>query len=301
MTVIRLATRGSNLALWQARHVARALRRHHRGLTVKLLIVNSSGDTDHATPLYKMGNNVGVFCKEVQQAVLEGRADAGVHSMKDLPTSSPDGLHVVAVLERADARDVLVGAASLAALPQGALIGTSSLRRQAQLLHARPDLRFTSIRGNVETRLRKIREQDGGVVATIMAYAGLKRLGLLRRADAAPLDPWSECTPAPAQGAVAVDCRSTDRRTRILLAPLHHRETATAVSIERTVLAGLAGGCSLPLGCHARRRDGRWHLRARLGADGGRLVELDLMHVRTDLIADLALSALTRQQANATN
>lgn len=269
MTVIRLATRGSNLALWQARHVARELRRHHRRLTVRLLIVNSSGDTDHATPLYKMGNNVGVFCKEVQQAVLEGRADAGVHSMKDLPTSEPDGLRVAAVLERADPRDVLVGAASLAALPQGALIGTSSLRRQAQLLHARPDLRFTSIRGNVETRLRKVREREAGVVATIMAYAGLKRLGLLRRADAAPLDAWSECTPAPAQGAVAVDCRSRDTRVHALLAPLHHRETAIAIGIERTVLAGLAGGCSLPLGCYARRREGRWQVRLRLGRDQG--------------------------------
>lgn len=269
MKPIRLATRGSNLALWQARHVARLLRRHHRGLEVRLVVVNSSGDTDHATPLYKMGNNVGVFCKEVQQAVLEGRADAGVHSMKDLPTSEPDGLTVAAVLERADPRDVLVGAPSLAALPPGALIGTSSLRRQAQLLHARPDLRFTSIRGNVETRLRKVREQEGGVVATIMAYAGLKRLGLLRRADAAPLDPWTECTPAPAQGAVAVDCRSSDRRMQALLSALHHHETATAVGIERTVLAGLAGGCSLPLGCLARRHQGRWHLRIRLGRSGG--------------------------------
>ena len=269
MTVIRLATRGSNLALWQARHVAGLLRRHHPGLSVRLVIMNSSGDTDHATPLYKMGNNIGVFCKEVQQAVLDGRADAGVHSMKDLPTSEPDGLTVAAVLKRADARDVLVGAASLATLPHGALIGTSSLRRQAQLLHARPDLRFTSIRGNVETRLRKVREQEHGVVATIMAYAGLKRLNLLRRADAAPLDPWSECTPAPAQGAVAVDCRANDHRMQSLLSDLHHRDTATAVGIERTVLAGLAGGCSLPLGCFARRREGRWELRIRLGRDRG--------------------------------
>ena len=295
MTVIRLATRGSNLALWQARHVAGLLRRHHQGLAVRLVIVNSSGDTDHATPLYKMGNNVGVFCKEVQQAVLEGRADAGVHSMKDLPTSEPDGLTVAAVLKRADARDVLVGAASLAALPQGALIGTSSLRRQAQLLHARPDLRFTSIRGNVETRLRKVREREGGVVATIMAYAGLKRLGLLRRADAVPLDPWSECTPAPAQGAVAVDCRTGDHRMQSLLTDLHHRDTATAVGIERTVLAGLAGGCSLPLGCFARRHDGRWQVRIRLGRDHG-LCETALTGWSWDL-PQLAAKVLRQQGA----
>lgn len=295
MTVIRLATRGSNLALWQARHVAQLLRRHHADLRVHLVIVNSSGDTDHATPLYKMGNNVGVFCKEVQQAVLDGRADAGVHSMKDLPTSEPEGLAVRAVLQRADPRDVLVGADSLAALPQGALIGTSSLRRQAQLLAARPDLRFTSIRGNVETRLRKVREQEQGVVATIMAYAGLKRLGLLRRAQAAPLDPWCECTPAPAQGAVAVDCRSNDRRTHALLRPLHHVETATAVAIERTVLAGLAGGCSLPLGCFARRRAGRWELRLRLGRSQG-LLECALSGSSSDL-AHRAAEALQQQGA----
>ena len=268
MIAIRLATRGSNLALWQARHVAARLRRNHPGIRVRLVVVEASGDGDHATPLYRMGN-VGVFCKEVQQAVLEGRADAGVHSMKDLPTSEPDGLVVAAVLERADPRDVLVGAASLAALPPGALVGTSSLRRQAQLAQARPDLRFASIRGNVETRLRKVREREGGVAATIMAYAGLKRLGLLRRADAAPLDPWTACTPAPAQGAVAVDCRAGDHRMRTLLAALHHHDTAIAVGIERTVLAGLSGGCSLPLGCFARRRDGRWELRIRMGRDGG--------------------------------
>jgi hydroxymethylbilane synthase len=242
------------------------LRIYHPGLPVALVIVNSSGDGDHATPLYKMGN-VGVFVKEVQQAVADGRADAGVHSLKDLPTAEPQGLTVAAILPRADPRDVLVGATSLAALPPGAVVGTSSLRRQAQLQHLRPDLQFTSIRGNVETRLRKVRE--GEVAATLMAYAGLKRLGLLRLAQAAPLDPWSECTPAPGQGAVAVDCREDDFRTQQLLACLHHPETATAVTIERTVLAGLFGGCTLPLGCFAQRENGRWYVQARLGQAQG--------------------------------
>jgi hydroxymethylbilane synthase len=163
-------------------------------------------------------------------------------------------------------------------------------------LHARPDLKFTSIRGNVETRLRKVRERDGGVVATIMAYAGLKRLGLLRRADAAPLDPWSECTPAPAQGAVAIDCRTDDHRMQALLSDLHHRETATAVGIERTVLAGLAGGCSLPLGCYTRRRQGRWELRLRLGRERG-LVE-DVLIGSSHALADQALALLTTSGAN---
>ena len=287
MTIIRLATRGSNLALWQARHVASALRQRHAGIRVQLIVVNSSGDNDHATPLYRMGN-IGIFCKEVQQAVLENRADAGVHSMKDLPTSEPDGLTIAAVLERADPRDVLVGASSIAALPLNALIGTSSLRRQAQLAHLRPDLRFTSIRGNVETRLRKVRE--GEVAATIMAYAGLKRLGLLRRAEAAPLDPWTTCTPAPAQGAVAVDCRADDQRTQMLLGGFNHPESATAVGIERTILAGLAGGCSLPLGCFARRRQGRWQLRIRLGRGVG-LFETELSGSSREL-PSLAAAAL---------
>jgi hydroxymethylbilane synthase len=269
----RLATRGSRLALWQARWVSSLLRRHHPGLAIELVVVSSTGDGDHATPLYRMGN-VGVFVKEVQQALADDRADAGVHSMKDLPTSEPDGLAIAAVLEREDPRDALIGAAGLPALPAGALVGTSSLRRQAQLAAARPDLRFASIRGNVETRLRKVREHDEGIVATIMAWAGLKRLGLLRAAGAVPLDPFAESTPAPAQGAVAVDCRAGDRRARTLLACLHHRETATAVAIERTVLAGLAGGCSLPLGCLALRDAVGWRLRLRLGRGAG-LVELD--------------------------
>ena len=289
MRTLRLATRSSPLALWQARHVAAGLRRAHPGLRVELVPTTSSGDGDHATPLYRM-NNVGVFCKEVQEAVLAGRADAGVHSCKDLPTAEPAGLVLAAILERADARDVLVGAASLAALAPGALIGTSSLRRQCQLAAARPDLRFTSIRGNVETRLRKV--QAGEVAATLMAMAGLQRLGLLRRAHAVPLDPDRECTPAPAQGAVAIDCRAGDRRTRWLVAALHHHQTATAIGIERAVLAGLAGGCSLPLGCHARRVAGRWTLRVRLGGAAG-LSEATLSGAAAGLPAQ-ALAILPR-------
>jgi len=262
MSVLRLATRSSRLALWQARHVAKLLRRAHAGLQVVLVPTTSTGDSDHATPLYRLGG-IGVFCKEVQEAVLAGRADVGVHSMKDLPTAEPGGLTLAAVLRRADPRDALIGADSLAQLPVGALIGSSSLRRIAQLKALRPDLRFTSIRGNVETRLRKVR--DGDVAATVMAMAGLGRLGLLRSARAVALDPRHECTPAPAQGAVAVDCRADDQRTRSLLSMLHHPATAVAVSIERQVLSGLGGGCSLPLGCLVvRQPSGHWSAHARL-------------------------------------
>lgn len=287
MPVLRLATRTSPLALWQARHVARLLRHAHPGLRVSLVPVISRGDVDRATPLYGMGTQ-GIFVKEVQERVLAGAADAGVHSCKDLPTAPADGLAIAAILTRADPRDALVGAASVAALPPGALIGTSSLRRQAQLAALRADLRFANIRGNVDTRLRKVRERVDGLDATVMAMAGLVRLGLTRAARAVALDPISECTPAPAQGAVAVDCRASDRRARVLLAAIADSETSRAVGIERAVLAGLRGGCSLPLGCHAWRRDGRWHLRARLGLSDGRLHEIAL----SGSAADLAQRAL---------
>lgn len=288
MTVFRLASRTSPLALWQARHVAGLLRRAHPGLRVVLVPVVSSGDVDRSTPLYGMGD-VGVFVKEIQARVVDGEADAGVHSCKDLPTTLPTGLTLAAVLRRADARDVLVGAVSLAALPQAARIGTSSLRRMAQLAARRSDLRFVNLRGNVETRLRKVRE--GEAEATVMAAAGLGRLGLLRRAAAVALDPYSECTPAAAQGAIAIDCRTDDRRSRHLLAALAHHDTATAVSIERAVLAGLRGGCSLPLGVHAQRRAGRWSLIARLARDGEPLRTVELAGLAEDL-AERCLVAL---------
>jgi hydroxymethylbilane synthase len=290
MPVLRLATRTSPLALWQARHVARLLRRTHPSLRVTLVPVVSSGDVDRTTPLYGLGTQ-GIFVKEVQDRVLAGEADAGVHSCKDLPTEPAAGLVIAAVLRRADPRDALVGTASVAALPRGALIGTSSLRRQAQLAALRPDLRFTNIRGNVDTRLRKVRERVDGVEATVMAMAGLARLGLIRIAGAVALDPIVECTPAPAQGAVAVDCRGDDRRTRFLLAAIAHRATTVAVGIEREVLAGLRGGCSLPLGCLAWREADGWHLRVRLGLAGSGLHELALTGAAGGL-ARRALAAL---------
>jgi hydroxymethylbilane synthase len=286
--MIRLATRASPLAMWQARHTATLLRRAHPGLRVELVPVTSHGDVDLTTPLYAMGT-VGVFCKEVHALVLGGRADAGVHSCKDLPTASPEGLALAAVLQRADPRDVLVGAPSLEALPVGAVIGSSSTRRRAQLSALRPDLRFADLRGNVHTRLGKIARGDAA--ATCMAIAGLRRLGLSTRHAGAVLDPWTTCTPAPGQGAVAVDCRRDDHRTRHLLAAIAHRDTATAVGIERAVLAGLAGGCSLPLGCLARRVQGSWRLVARLGRDGGlRTVMLD---GPAATLADRALAQLS--------
>jgi hydroxymethylbilane synthase len=284
---LRLATRASPLALWQARHAAALLRRTHPGLRVELVPTTSHGDIDLQTPLYAMGG-VGVFCKEVQALVLSGRADAGVHSCKDLPTTLPDGLGMAAILKRADPRDTLVGSRGLDGLPRGARIGSSSTRRRAQLSALRPDLQFVDLRGNVHTRLGKI--AAGQADATCMAIAGLRRLGLSTPHAAAVLDPWSVCTPAPGQGAVAIDCRTDDTRTRRLLALLNHDTTAIAVGIERAILAGLAGGCSLPLGCLADRHHGTWRLLARLGTPQG-LREVRLSGP-ADTLVPKALAAL---------
>ena len=273
---LRLATRASPLALWQANWVASRLRTAHPGLHVVLVPMHSSGDLDRVTTLYQ-SSTVGVFVREIQAAVLDGRADAGVHSCKDLPTTSPDGLTLASVQPRADVRDALVTRDGLALmeLAPGAVIGTSSLRRQTQLAHLRPDLRFVPIRGNVDTRLRKLR--DGEADATILAMAGLHRLGLVARSRAVALDPWHESVPAPAQGAVALDCRTDDVRTRRQLLAISHLPTWRAITIERQILANLEGGCSLPLGCLVQRTpQGRWRARIRLGDLHAPLRELTL-------------------------
>lgn len=272
----RLATRASPLALWQAHWVAQRLRAAHPGLRVVLVPMHSSGDLDRVTTLYQSAT-VGVFVREIQAAVLENRADGGVHSCKDLPTTPPAGLTLAAIQPRADVRDALVTreGLTLTQLKPGAVVGTSSLRRQTQLAHLRPDLRFVPIRGNVDTRLRKLR--DGEADATILAMAGLHRLGLVARTHAVALDPWHESVPAPAQGAVALDCRSDDVRTRRLLQAIDHAPSRRAVTIERQILAELEGGCSLPLGCLVqRRRDGTWQARIRLGDVQAPLRELSL-------------------------
>jgi hydroxymethylbilane synthase len=282
---IRLATRASPLALWQAAFVARALRAAWPGLRTVLVPVVAGGDADLVTPLYRLGS-VGIFCREVHAAVLAGQADAGVHSCKDLPTMPPAGILLAALLRRHDPRDALVGAPSLADLPTGAVVGTSSLRRQHQLAALRPDLRFVPIRGNVQTRLGKV---GGDVAATLLAQAGLHRLGLGLRG--APLDPVQVLIPAPAQGALAVDCRVDDRRTRRWLEPLHHRATATAVGIERAVLAGLSGGCSLPLGAYARRSGDGWRIDLALGTAAG--LRRASLHGPAWTLAARALAALS--------
>lgn len=242
MTRVRAATRGSPLALWQTRHVAALLRSAHPGVSVEEVTVSTVGDRRLDVPIHEMGGK-GVFAKEVQQAVLDGRADIAVHSGKDLPALTPAGLVIAAVPERADPRDVLVGA-RLTELPTGALIGTGSVRRRAQLAWLRPDLRFGELRGNIATRL----ERAVGFDAIVMAKAALDRLEVEPPVvDPVPVDLM---VPQVAQGALVVECREDDHETLALLRAIEHAPTRTVVDAERAFLVELGGDCDLPAGAH---------------------------------------------------
>ena len=240
MTALRIATRGSLQARTQSEHVASLLRAAHPGLVVELVLVDTMGDRRQDVPLHTIGGQ-GVFVKEVQAAVLDGRADLAVHSAKDLPSTPADGLVIGAFGERRDARDVLVGR-SLDELENGATVATGSVRRRAQLSRLRPDLRFVELRGNIPTRLEKI-PPAGSIV---MAAAALEILGWTDRV-AQFLDVDS-MIPAVGQGCVAVECRDDDRRARELLSAIDHRPSRAAVERERAFLAELGSGCSLPVG-----------------------------------------------------
>jgi hydroxymethylbilane synthase len=246
---LRIATRKSQLALWQAEHVATLLRRAHAGLEVELVPMVTQGDRIQDRSLAAIGGK-GLFIKELEVALDERRADIAVHSMKDLPGDLPDGLIIAAVLERADARDALLTAkaARLDDLPQGARVGTSSLRRQAQLLAARPDLRIEPLRGNVDTRLRRL--DAGEMDAIVLACAGLIRLGLESRITAR-LDPTISL-PAVAQGVIGIECRGADPRTLELVSVLNHAATRIAMDAERAFAHRLGGSCQSPIAAHAR-------------------------------------------------
>jgi hydroxymethylbilane synthase len=246
---LRVATRGSALAQWQSEHVAAALvqagRAEGRELTVELVVVQTVADVRLDIPIWEMGGK-GVFVKEVQAAVLDGRADLAVHSAKDLPALTPDELVVAAVPERADARDVLVGS-TLDGLGVGALVATGSVRRRAQLAWLRPDLTFVGLRGNIATRLAKA----DGVDAIVMAAAALDRLGLdLGDRTVEVLGP-DVMVPQVGQGALAIECRADDAVGRALIGALEHRASRQAVDAERAFLAELGGDCDLPAGAHA--------------------------------------------------
>jgi len=251
---IRIGTRGSLLARWQAEHVKGRL--EARGHEVELRFITTTGDRTPG-PLEPVGGKA-AFLKEIEESLLAGEVDLAVHSLKDVPTELPAGLALTAVLERADPRDALVsGGAPLAALPSGARVGTTSLRRRALLARHRPDLVLADLRGNVDTRLR--RRRDGDFDAVVLALAGLARLG--REAEVSEaLDP-ERFVPAPGQGAIGLEVREGDAALREAVAPLHHEETSRAVTAERTLLAALGGGCNVPLGAFAREAAGGGALR----------------------------------------
>ncbi len=244
---LRLGTRGSPLALWQAEEVERRLRTLDPGLRIEREILKTPGDRALDEALFRIGDK-GLFTKDVEQALADGRIDLAVHSLKDLPTTLAPGLVVGAVLEREDPRDALVSAGAwLHELPRGARVGTSSLRRRAQLLALRPDLRIVEVRGNVATRLAKA--VRGECEAVVLALAGLLRLGLADRAVEV-FEP-ERMLPAVGQGALAVEVREGDAKRRELLARIDHRPTRLAVSAERSLLARLEGGCQVPVGALA--------------------------------------------------
>jgi len=262
---LRLGTRASPLARVQAEGVRAALAARHPGLTVELVFVRTTGDRVTG-PLAAAGGK-GLFVKEIEEALLDGRIDAGVHSMKDVPARLAAGLVIGAVPERADARDVLIGGdGGLAGLPPGARIGTASPRRRAQLLAHRPDLVVVLLRGNVDTRLRKWRA--GEVDALLLAAAGLARLGISEPA-AQPL-PVDEFLPAVGQGALALECRADDGATRALLAAVDQPAAATAVAAERAFLAAVGGDCNSAIAAHATLAGGRLTLRALVTDPDGR-------------------------------
>ena len=270
---IVIGSRGSKLALWQSEWVKARL--EEAGARVRIEVFKTSGDVMRDVPLATIGGQ-GAFTKELEVALLDGRIDVAVHSLKDLPTVNPEGLSITATPEREDARDALVlradadaGVASIESLPAGAVVGTSSLRRIAQLKHLRPDVRVKDLRGNVDTRLRKL--DAGEYDAVILASAGLRRLGLGHRISAA-IEP-GVMLPAVSQGSLGVQTRADDTETNALVSRLDDPSTRAAVLAERALLRALGGGCQVPIAAHAVVNDGRLRLDGLVAAlDGSRVI-----------------------------
>ena len=270
---LRIATRKSPLALWQAEHVAQRLREEHIDLKVELVGMTTKGDRILDSPLAKIGGK-GLFVKELEKGILDGIADIAVHSMKDVPVGLPEGLHLAVILEREDPRDAFVSNAyaSIDELPSGAIVGTSSLRRQCQLADRRPDLEIRPLRGNVNTRLRKL--DAGEYQAVILAAAGLRRLGFRQRISAF-LEP-EQSIPAVGQGAIGIECRIDDERVNKLIAPLHDQETASCVLAERAMNNRLMGGCQIPIAGYTVLNHGTLYMRGLVGEpDGSRIMRAE--------------------------
>lgn len=272
-----IGTRSSKLALWQAEWVRAELERMNPGLEVELNKIKTTGDKILDVPLAKVGGK-GLFVKEIEEALLRGEADLAVHSMKDVPTEFPDGLYLAVICEREDPRDAFIAGnqnsefriQKFNELPQGATIGTSSLRRSCQLLSKRPDLKIAQLRGNLETRFRKL--DEGQFDAMILAAAGVKRLGWQQRITEV-IEPGISL-PAIGQGAIGIECRIDDEFVNQLIAPLNHEETSICVRAERALLKRLQGGCQVPIAAHATIKDGMLIMDGLVGSvNGDRIIK----------------------------
>jgi hydroxymethylbilane synthase len=291
---LRIATRRSQLALWQAEHVGALLRAAHPALPVELGPMSTQGDRVQDRALAEVGGK-GLFVKELEVAMQEGRADIAVHSMKDVPSELPPGLLIAAVLPRANPLDAFLSLrhARFEDLPSGARVGTSSPRRQAQLRHARPDLRLELLRGNVDTRLRRL--EEGALDAILLACAGLERLGLGSRITQ-PLD-LELSLPAVGQGVIGIECREDDAASRSALAALHHEESFVRLRAERAFAAALGGSCHSPIAAHATLEGGAVTLRGFVGAPDGGEVYRDLERGGIDEAEAIGRRLAARMQA----
>lgn len=270
---LRIATRSSALALWQAEHIKAELERLHDNVTVELVKIKTQGDKILDVPLAKIGGK-GLFVKELEEAMLDGRADLAVHSMKDVPMEFPEGLDLVAICEREDPTDAFVSNHydNIDQLPEGAVVGTASLRRESQLRANRPDLKVHVLRGNVNTRLAKL--DAGEYDAIVLASSGLKRLGFHDRIRYCLPDTVS--LPAVGQGALGIECRTSDTELLELIAPLNHQDTADRVRAERALNRRLEGGCQVPIAAYALLEDDNLWLRGLVGAvDGSQIFRVE--------------------------
>jgi hydroxymethylbilane synthase len=267
---VTIATRGSKLALWQANWIKSAIQRDNPDIEVTLNKIKTKGDKILDVPLAMVGGK-GLFVKEIEEALLNNSADLAVHSMKDVPTDLPEGLHLTAICKREDPRDALIardGIRSIKDLPEGARVGTSSLRRICQILHIRPDLTITQLRGNLDTRIRKL--DEGLFDAIIVAAAGVKRLGMTDRITT--MIPTDVSLPAIAQGAVGIECRIDDEYINSLLRGLDHPETSVCVLAERAFLRRLEGGCQVPIAAHAVLKGDKLTLEGLVGSVSGETI-----------------------------